>query len=78
MNSIICRHLHPRLRELQLGRQLLPGEHVRVLRRLERALQLVQLQRRERRAAAADLAGGGDRDVVAPIAGVAGAAAVVK
>jgi hypothetical protein len=41
-------HLYPRLTELRPLSQLLPRVDVRILRPLERLLQLVQLVRRER------------------------------
>jgi hypothetical protein len=44
-------HLYPGLRQLGALGQLLPRVDVRVLRAFERLLQLVQLLRRERRAA---------------------------
>ena len=40
-------YLHPGFTETQLQCQLLPREHVRVGRALERALQLLQLERGE-------------------------------
>ena len=42
-------YLHACLAEVEPHCELLPGEDVRVLRPLERPLQLVQLERRERR-----------------------------
>lgn len=51
----VCVYLHARLAELEPRRQLLAREHVGVLRGVEGALQLVQLVRREGRAAAAHL-----------------------
>ena len=49
-------HLDPGLAEVEHERELLPGEDVRVLGLLERALQLVQLEGGEGGARAADLA----------------------
>ena len=43
-----CSYLHACLAEVQPHGELLPGEDVRVLRPLERPLQLVQLERCER------------------------------
>lgn len=48
-------YLNSRLAEVEAQRQLLPREHVGVLRLVERSLQLVQLVRREGSAAAAHL-----------------------
>lgn len=47
--SVTRAYLHSDLRQVDLQRQLLPAVHVRVVGLLERPLQLVQLERGERR-----------------------------
>ena len=59
LHSVLCilAHLNPCLRQPDLDGQLLPGEHVRVLRLLEGPLQLVQLEGGEGGPGAPDLPG---------------------